>query len=1013
MEILKIALFPLLIIFALGTLGLIIVALRNKVMFKIGARNVPRRLANTVLTCLGLMLAAMIFSASFATGDTWTHSIRTVTVDSLGEVDIIVMREGSGVGEFQGQLIESSDTSDYFDKSHLNDVNESLSDLMAEGIVDGVAPAIIESVNAISQETQLNEPSITFLGFDYQYMESFDPLLDVQGNELSLNNIDGNHVYINTSLAESLEVGIGDELDVFYGETPTPFYISGIYETGGNPTTFSLGGTKSIVGSLSLIQSLRDTDEINRILITNQGDVIDGAQYTDDVLEVLEPVLEGTGLEVDPIKKDSLDEAEENGAMFSTIFLVFGSFSIIAGVLLISLIFVMLAAERKQELGIARAIGTQRGHITRMFTFEGALYALIASAIGSGLGILVSWGMIQIMDATFEDWGFEMVFRYTAAGLIISYVLGVVITLLVVSFSAQRVSRLNIICAIKDIPEPQKKGGRSVRSLLAATVGPTLGTLLLAFGLLDKQQAPYTLGASLLIIGLCMLARRFGLPDRPSYTLAGLGLLIFWLIPFSWHPYSDEMTGGMEMFILSGVMLVAGAVWVVMYNSDLLLTGIMSFFGRIRILAPILKTAISYPMSSRFRTGMALAMFSLIIFTLAIMSTINASFNNVLDDTDRVAGGFHIRADVSRNNPINDIEGALDAADGVSQDDFLAIGSFNWIPVKMRNVNDEEMTAEKEETEAEWEDLYLNGVNVGFTENVSYDFELMTADYSSKEEAWEALSSDPSLAVVNSIMVPTRDTGFGGNELGFVIGEGKFFIQDDVLPNDIYIEVQNMFTGEIQELHIIGVVDVMSGPFIAPVVTSQDTLNTLAGRSISPISYRFQLAPEHVGNVETVAKNLEKAFQENGMNTTIMAEEVKEYGQIQMMFMNLMMAFLGLGLIVGIAALGVIAARSVVERRQQIGMLRAIGFRQGMVQFSFLLESSFIALLGIGLGLALGITLAFQIIPSMGIEGINTVINWSQLVFIVALAYVASLITTFLPAYQASRIYPAEALRYE
>jgi hypothetical protein len=43
----------------------------------------------------------------------------------------------------------------------------------------------------------------------------------------------------------------------------------------------------------------------------------------------------------------------------------------------------------------------------------------------------------------------------------------------------------------------------------------------------------------------------------------------------------------------------------------------------------------------------------------------------------------------------------------------------------------------------------------------------------------------------------------------------------------------------------------------------------------------------------------------------------------------------------------VITARSVVERRQQIGVLRAIGFRRRMVQWSFLVESSFIALTSI------------------------------------------------------------------
>ncbi|MFN8537301.1 MAG: hypothetical protein U0232_07465 [Thermomicrobiales bacterium] len=46
-------------------------------------------------------------------------------------------------------------------------------------------------------------------------------------------------------------------------------------------------------------------------------------------------------------------------------------------------------------------------------------------------------------------------------------------------------------------------------------------------------------------------------------------------------------------------------------------------------------------------------------------------------------------------------------------------------------------------------------------------------------------------------------------------------------------------------------------------------------------------------------------------------------------FFALLKGFIGLGLVVGIAALGVVAFRAVVERRQQIGMLRAIGFGRG------------------------------------------------------------------------------------
>ena len=71
-------------------------------------------------------------------------------------------------------------------------------------------------------------------------------------------------------------------------------------------------------------------------------------------------------------------------------------------------------------------------------------------------------------------------------------------------------------------------------------------------------------------------------------------------------------------------------------------------------------------------------------------------------------------------------------------------------------------------------------------------------------------------------------------------------------------------------------------------------------------------------------------------------------------FNRLIQGFMGLGLVVGVAALGVISARAVVERRQQIGVLRAIGFRRGMVQAVFLIESSFIALTSIVAGTVLG-----------------------------------------------------------
>jgi putative ABC transport system permease protein len=168
-------------------------------------------------------------------------------------------------------------------------------------------------------------------------------------------------------------------------------------------------------------------------------------------------------------------------------------------------------------------------------------------------------------------------------------------------------------------------------------------------------------------------------------------------------------------------------------------------------------------------------------------------------------------------------------------------------------------------------------------------------------------------------------------------------------------------------------------------------------------------------DAEATAKALEKQFLEHGMQAVVIEEEIRDIQNINLMMNSLLQGFMGLGLVVGIAALGVIAARSVVERRRQIGVLRALGFQKGMVQLSFLIESSFIALLGIALGVALGAALSVQILDTMSdnFAGITYKVPWVNIVVVVIIAYGASLLTTYLPARQASKIYPAEALRFE
>ena len=156
---------------------------------------------------------------------------------------------------------------------------------------------------------------------------------------------------------------------------------------------------------------------------------------------------------------------------------------------------------------------------------------------------------------------------------------------------------------------------------------------------------------------------------------------------------------------------------------------------------------------------------------------------------------------------------------------------------------------------------------------------------------------------------------------------------------------------------------------------------------------------------------LKKDFARLGMQPLAIAVVIGTFVQIGQSFLGIFEAFLALGLVVGIAGLGIISIRSVVERRKEIGVLRAIGYRKNMILWAFLLENSYVALLGILIGIVLGIDLGYAIATSPG-SGLTFVIPWVSLLEIIAFSYGLAVLTTVGSSRRAARIPPAEALRY-
>ena len=1125
-----------------------VLALRNRVMVRLGLRNIPRRRGQTVLIIIGVMLSTVIIAAALGTGDTLGVSIRNEAVRSLSTIDEVILPARAGAGDSFGSV-------PYVHIDRFRELQEKVAGLDS---IDGITPSIAESAPAINNRTSVSEGRLNVVGVDASTLRGFVPFTSVTGETVRIQDLSDDQALINDRAADALDASPGDELTLFLGRETASFQVAAVVARNG-----LAGRDPTLLIALERAQRLFDRPEqVNLISVSNRGGEIDGAALSREVtrelraalsdresaaalwallrrpeaiaaLAAAEPSLTGNlrdnaielreelqrpevtdrlvqllvigsvadhvmdtldsddlaeireeasalfsdllPYRVVEIKRRLLEAADEAGSLVTALFLNMGLFSVMVGVLLIFLIFVMLAAARRSEMGMARAIGAKRRHLVQMFVFEGTAYALVSAAVGVLLGLAVSALMVGILNRIFAGFGDGDLFRLTPQfalrTMVVSYCLGMVITLATVAVSAHRVSRLNIVTAVRGLPNPpsaDSTGWRAVllapwRALLlpfrhvgqsaasAARLRPLqalahlaraawalvmlpvvggltlsqvvwrllmqgwlavlLGALLAYLGASEwDRAAPFSAGVSMVVVGLGLMLRsvllragmRPDLRDRIAFTITGVVVLAYWLTPADViESVAGELQGGFDILFVSGISMVTAAVWTVMYNSDLLLRALTLLTSPIGKLRPVLVTAVAYPMSAKLRTGLTLAMFALVCFTLMFMSVLTETFGTQFTDPEVVTGGWHIEGTIGAGTPVEDVRQSM-VDRGLRPDDFRAVGGYTFSSVQAREPGGESR---------EWESLSVRGADDDFLEASEYQFKLIAEGYgATAEEVLQALRSDPSLAVLGGNLVLTRPDAQDGFRPDFV--ESVFYDDDGMQP--LELELRQRLSDETTTVTVIGVLAREHEASLS-MLASKALLDDLFPFAIPVTRYRFSVASGV--DAERAAYSLEAAFLEHGMETSVLADELAQEAAATRAILRLFVGFVALGLVVGIAALGVVSTRAVVERRQQIGVLRAIGYRRSMIQLSLLLESSFVSLLGIAIGGTLGVILGYQAFVEIrddeAASNVRFVVPWLQIAAILALAYGFSLLATYLPARQAARTYPAEALRYE
>jgi putative ABC transport system permease protein len=547
-------------------------------------------------------------------------------------------------------------------------------------------------------------------------------------------------------------------------------------------------------------------------------------------------------------------------------------------------------------------------------------------------------------------------------------------------------------------------------------------------GWIWHQAFAYTGGTTLAVLAVAMLAVYFGAPSRPAFTIASIALVWYWLLPLPFSLFIDanqenfgplegltkllglpqpDVTGNIEMFFVSGICITASATLLVIFNADAILA-VVSAFGRLLGgITPALKTAIAYPLAAKFRTGMTLAMFGLVVFSLVVMATLNSNFTQLFAGEDAKAG-FDVMVEGNPSNRIDDLETALQEAayDGpplAGVGTQLVASSFGAVVQRDEAPN------------PGVNPIRVVGADDEFFELADIPMKYRAAGYETDQAVKDALINDPTVAIVDDSFVITT------NEFGGPIEDDQFNLSDVITDHGfepVSVTVRNPQGGEDLHLRIIGSLEPqVTGilPQLWGLHTNRESLDEVFGGGDAE---NFFVTLDDPSKADTIAaaNAIEAALLERGVQASSIQERIDDSAAQSNAFTYLFEGFMGLGLIVGIAALGVIAFRTVVERRQQIGMLRAIGYSRRLVALSFFMESSFIALAGVGMGLILGTALSYNLLTSPEFTGdteIDFNVPWLRILVICGIAYGASALMTIIPARAASRVAVAEALRYE
>jgi len=437
------------------------------------------------LTALAIMLGVGFVAGTFMFTDTIDLSFDELFAEATSDIDVVVRADTAFIASGPGTTGETQ----RIPESLLPKVRgvEGVAD--AQGFVQGYAQLVDEHGEAVAPQ---GPPT---LGVSW-----------IPGELSALSLREGRRpehdgeVAIDARTAKEHGFEVGERATVLSLGPPEEFEVVGIAGFG---SADNLGGSTLAIFETETAQRVLDAEGEFDSITVGAVEGVAPPKLRERIAAIVPKDVEvATATRVAQEQAGAVKEAL---GFLNTALLVFAGVALFVGAFIIYNTFNILVTQRSRELALLRTLGASARQVTAVVVGEALLVGVLASGIGIGAGALMSYGLRALLDA----FGVSLVtsgLQLLPRTVVVSLVVGTVVTLVSSILPARRAARVPPIAALRDV-EPVRPLSLRRRALGGAAVTGA-GAVSLAAGLTGAGGGLALVGSGVAItfVGVTILS---------------------------------------------------------------------------------------------------------------------------------------------------------------------------------------------------------------------------------------------------------------------------------------------------------------------------------------------------------------------------------------------------------------------------------------------------------------------------------------------------------------------------